>query len=64
MNKAPKQAAKFLSRKFIITAIILILASILIITDKISGDTFMMLVTANLGVYAASNVATKFANPE
>lgn len=59
-----KKKNKFFSRKFLITAVILILATVLIITDKISGDTFMMLVTANLGVYAASNVATKFANPE
>lgn len=58
-NKKPKLLGY---RKFIITAIILVLAAVLVIWDKISGETFMTLVVANSGVYAASNVAAKLSN--
>lgn len=54
-----RQNHKMLSRKFLVTSIVLIIAIILVLYDKISGSEFLTLITANAGVYSLSNALSK-----
>lgn len=49
------QTCKLKSRKFILTSIVLIIAIILVVCDKISGSEFLALITVNSGLYGLSN---------
>lgn len=50
---------KALSRKLIVTSVVLLIAVVLVILDKISGSEFLTLMTANAGVYNLSNALAK-----
>ena len=57
-----KTQSKFLSRKYLLTAFVLVVATVLVYMDKLSGETFMTLIMANLAIYGVGNVASKVAN--
>ena len=57
-----KTTSKFLSRKYLLTAFVLVVATVLVYMDKLSGETFMTLIMANLAIYGVGNVASKVAN--
>lgn len=49
-------------RKVFITVLVLIMALVLVFMDKLSGDTFMTWITANLGLYMLGNVGVAQSN--
>lgn len=53
------QKSKLLSRKLILTSLVLVIAIILVALDRITGSEFLALITANIGVYNASNALSK-----
>ena len=59
-----KTQSKFLSRKYLLTAFVLVVATVLVYMDKLSGETFMTLIMANLAIYGVGNVASKVANKD
>ena len=59
-----KTTSKFLSRKYLLTAFVLVVATVLVYMDKLSGETFMTLIMANLAIYGVGNVASKVANKD
>jgi hypothetical protein len=53
------QMSKLLSRKFLLTSLVIVIAIILVVLDKITGSEFLGLITANIGLYNASNALSK-----
>ena len=49
----------FSSRKWLVTMIVLVVAVVLVVFDKISGTEFLSLITANAGIYNMSNALSK-----
>jgi len=49
----------FKSKKLILTSLVCVIAIFLVVLDKISGSEFLALITANVGVYNASNALAK-----
>lgn len=63
-NKYGERLESLLGTKFVGTCIVIILAFVLVLMNKLDAQTWMTVATIGFGIYSGANVVQKFVGKE